>query len=139
MTELIEFLRSRLDEDQTAAAGAGADGPHWRGTNDGIFPSDASRHPGAIVVGPYDHLPDELAEHIARHDPARVLAEVNAKRAILDEHQPLKIEGDKIAGCQTCSWRDDMEVLQVEWPCPTVRLLALPYADHPDYRQEWRP
>jgi hypothetical protein len=25
------------------------------------------------------------------------------------------------------------------WPCQTLRLLALPYADHPDYRPEWKP
>jgi hypothetical protein len=24
-------------------------------------------------------------------------------------------------------------------PCPTLRLLSLPYADHPDYREAWRP
>jgi hypothetical protein len=24
-------------------------------------------------------------------------------------------------------------------PCWTARLLALPYASHPDYREEWRP
>jgi hypothetical protein len=24
-------------------------------------------------------------------------------------------------------------------PCETVRVLALPYSDHPDYHEEWRP
>jgi hypothetical protein len=27
----------------------------------------------------------------------------------------------------------------VWYPCPTVRLLAQPYADRPGYRDEWRP
>jgi hypothetical protein len=27
----------------------------------------------------------------------------------------------------------------VLWPCPTVRLLALPFAGHPDLQEEWRP
>jgi hypothetical protein len=26
-----------------------------------------------------------------------------------------------------------------DWPCLTLRLLALPYADRPGYREEWRP
>jgi len=26
-----------------------------------------------------------------------------------------------------------------ELPCPTLRLLASVYSDHPDYREEWRP
>jgi hypothetical protein len=39
--------------------------------------------------------------------------------------------------CYSCSDKrgDDIE----PYPCPTVRLLALPYADRPGYRDEWRP
>jgi len=25
------------------------------------------------------------------------------------------------------------------FPCETVRLLALPYSQHPGYREDWRP
>jgi hypothetical protein len=42
----------------------------------------------------------------------------------------------EISACGTCGSVDDSPV---EWPCDTVLALALPYADHPDYREEWRP
>lgn len=72
-----------------------------------------------------------VATHIARHDPARVLAECEAKRRIVEEHR-LDQYGDRIA-CSPCGF----------WPsadggCPTLRLLALPYASHPDYDEAWR-
>lgn len=62
-------------------------------------------------------------QHIARWDPARVLVECDAKRRIVElhpEHGWSHCEGESL-------------------PCPTLRLLALPYAEHPDYREEWKP
>lgn len=53
--------------------------------------------------------------------PDRVLAECEAKRRIVDRY----------SGCDDCGAGDD--------PCDALRFLALPYADHPDYRKEWRP
>ena len=47
---------------------------------------------------------------------ARVLAECEAKRMLIDGFD---------------AWGDD-----AKW---TLRILALPYADHPDYQQEWKP
>jgi hypothetical protein len=116
--DLIAFLRDRLDEDEQLAR-------RWL-VNVGT---------GAINVTPAE-LPweriyvkrdlDGLAEHIARHDPKRVLADVDAKRQIIDEHYPI----------DPCDAHDaNLSTI----PCDTLRLLALPYADHPDYREEWRP
>lgn len=60
----------------------------------------------------------------------RAWAEVEAKRRILKAHA--EHPDPYIAGfCRTCGRTDG--------PCDTLRLLALPYADHPDYREEWRP
>lgn len=56
--------------------------------------------------------------------PARACSEVEAKRRIVEaarEHSPNQGDDGK--------W---VFVL-------TLRLLALPYAGHPDYQQEWRP
>jgi hypothetical protein len=50
---------------------------------------------------------------IARWDPARVLAECAAKRRIVEMY----------AGQHGQPY--------------VLHFLALPYADHPDYRQEW--
>lgn len=54
------------------------------------------------------------AGHIALHDPARVLREVEAKRLLLALHR----------GCDA--------------RCYVVKVLALPYMDRPGYRDEWR-
>jgi hypothetical protein len=50
--------------------------------------------------------------------------ECEAKRRIVELHRA-KDNGF----CTHCNWK---------WPCVTLRLLALPYADHPDYQPEWR-
>ena len=74
--------------------------------------------------------------HIARHDPARVLREVGAKRRIVDDHAP-----DFDFYCQadsTCKDPNDPD-LREQMPCRYMRWLAAPYDDHPDYRSEWKP
>lgn len=63
--------------------------------------------------------------------PERAEAEVEAKRRILDLHQPERGGVFVDLWCQQCQRKED--------PCPTVRLLALPYVDRPGYRQEWAP
>ena len=62
------------------------------------------------------------AAHIARHDPARVLAEVKAKREIVKfcDDDPLFLDG---------GWAYTDRVL---------RLLASAYDQHPDYDPAWR-
>lgn len=79
-------------------------------------------------------------EHIARHDPARVLAEVEAKRRILDlaslaaQREAQKPGYDTVARLETALAKVTAPELE-----RVVRLLALPYADQPGYRDEWRP
>ncbi|MGY6019608.1 DUF6221 family protein [Streptomyces spinosirectus] len=71
-------------------------------------------------------------------DPA-VLADLDAKLAVLDEHQDVN-DGD----CSTC--------VDGRWgypthggsspqlhPCRTLRHLAVPFAAHSDYDERWRP
>lgn len=91
--------------------------------------------------------------------PQLALAEVAAKRRLLDLHQHQRFaeptdsrpnahpddrrkafaEDPKYVGCRRChfDYRDE-EVHPYFW-CETVRLLARPYADHPGYRDDWRP
>lgn len=81
--------------------------------------------------------------------PARVRAEVEAKRRILNEHYGfLNPHRNPDRACRQCSDRradHDPLVNYERWvrlepaPCLTVRLLALPYAGHEDYQEEWRP
>ena len=121
--DVAAFLAARLDEDEAAAKAATQ--PH-------------SWHPLDDSDSPYGR--DQV--HIARHDPAQVLREVAAKRAIAAEHGPagFMAYGDHL--CQRCAWqddepgRDDLHHWTI-WPCLTLRALAAAWNDHPDYRQEW--
>lgn len=133
---LTEFLLARIAEDEEDARSAMASmegrGEQWE-CRSGTYADHVQR------VGP--HLRDrQIAEavfgarHIARHDPARVLAECEAKRAIAELHEDLLDEDQggnlRSDGCYSCD---------APWPCSTLRALALPYADHPDYDEDWRP
>lgn len=112
--DLIDFLKARIDEDEAAAKAASAG--EWRAYADGtIFDAHSGQVASSVASW---NLP-----HIARHDPARVLADVAAKRAIVDAVLPYSTGG------QSQSCREDMVLLY----------LAAVYADHPDYRQEWKP
>lgn len=75
------------------------------------------------------------------HRIKRGLAEVAAKRQLIDGHDP---DWPRLE-CPTCCGYDGNDNYGVErrpreaYPCRVVRLLALPYADRPGYRDEWRP
>jgi hypothetical protein len=59
--------------------------------------------------------------------PDRVLAECAAKRRIVELHS-----GENDTPCQSWAGNYTYE------PCPTLRALASVYADHPEFREEWR-
>lgn len=69
-----------------------------------------------------------IDEHIARHDPARVLAECEAKRRIMSYGPTLR----RAAGSH------ERALIEYHRWTEMVEALALPYADHADYRQEWK-
>lgn len=64
----------------------------------------------------------DLYGHVARQHPKRVLAECDAKRRIV----------------KTCAVYE-YEVTNAYGYDDVLAALALPYADHPDYREEWKP
>lgn len=127
MGDLVRFLRDRYDE-ETALAQA-ADGDQIEAT-DSLWGAKYLTLRGDHEERHTTELPAALADHIAVQDPARVLAEVGAKRQLLDKYAEVA----------------DNDVNEVEYAHgyanalgEAVRLLALPYADHPDFRAEWRP
>ncbi|MFD8710392.1 DUF6221 family protein [Streptomyces anulatus] len=150
MDDLVQFLRDRLDEDERAARLAlgtnvmarvrrGQPAPRWVPSPEedaGIWDTDGIPRVKFVWARERDH--------IVRHDPVRVLREVEAKRRLLGEHQH-----DGSGACALCAlpedFDDDAEGNRTfsrsaqPWPCTTVKLLALPYADHPDHRDAWRP
>jgi hypothetical protein len=123
MDDLVQFLHARYDEDERIARAAGSGWYGYEPTQQIAF------------VSPED------SAHIAAHSPARVLREINAKRQIVRqafEHAAV-IDGEW--GC--CHDAEAIEAGYCDEQRPNdlrlLRLIALPYADHPDYREEWRP
>ena len=121
---LTEFLLARIDEDETMARTAVSP---WRN-------EWTSEDVGVTM-------------HIERHDPARVLAECKARRRIVAAFEDERIRKDIYNrgyddGLLTTS--DDMRQRwssNARWAGLEIaaRALALPYADHPDYDETWRP
>lgn len=89
--DLKTFLLARIDEDEAAAKAAFGE-PFLSSVDDGVWEANtSSRSPNvtgtsyfSIEGGDPDCMTEGQAAHIARHDPARVLAECAAKRAIID-------------------------------------------------------
>lgn len=149
MDDLTEFLRGRIAEDEAGVRALAE--PHDWHTGPGDDPTweDEST---VYVWPPEFHTPYEedkhwrglttsgpaLAAYIARHDPDRVLREVEAKRRLVDRHRPDREYPEWCAACRQPEPGWEYGIPE-EFPCTTLRLLALPYADHPDYRPDWAP
>ena len=152
--ELVAWLRAQFDEDERVAKAA-EDGP-WHVDHEHY--AEAIYSAGGVSVVAGGRWGDEAsvfndtadAIHIALHDPARVLREVEAKRAILAGHP---FEQGTVGGCcGTCHgagrievyWDGEEETVEhvdteMVWPCPTVRNLTAAYIDREGFREEWRP
>lgn len=136
VNDLAQWLNAQLDEDQRDAE-----------ERRGVFPSPGVEDDGAVWL----HIrPGGNAAIVWHRDPKagyddmaklrnwadtdrgwtqeRVLREIEAKRRLLYQFEH---RGDSVratAGLWDGGVWDDM-----------LRLLALPYADRPGYREEWRP
>jgi len=119
---LTEFLLARIAEDEAVARAASQtarDGSmaQWRDEcRDGGNPGQ-SRVWNGVGQAVVSHAYHDQGPHIARFDPVRVLAECEAKRRIVEDW----------GKWQTYNGEELMQEL------------ALPYASHPDYQNEWRP
>lgn len=142
MTEIAEFITARLDEAEAAitALPAEARGP-WDASDNliggvqwvGLFGCDPSTGSPVVDLG---RIADrEVARYMVRYGPAWALADIAAKRASLAEHA--SSEGDDPV-CGRCVFhRTVSRCRPVPWPCHTVKFLAAPYREHPDFRPEW--
>ncbi|WP_405149464.1 DUF6221 family protein [Sphaerisporangium sp. NBC_01403] len=140
MDDLIAFLRARLGEDEETARVAGEACIAWLTYRDDDgqmrYTTVAAAATDGIWIAAGAEVPAPTSALVV-YDPARALREVEAKRRIISEHAPHE---DYSWACRTCSAADSCGCMGgPDLPCPTLRLLALPYADHPDYREEWRP
>ena len=124
-TALAEFITHRLDEWEAIARAAGWNGEAepWCIDMEGNVQACDTHGAGSAYVacGPYGCGVDPShAAHIALHDPARVLRQVEAMRKILAE----------------CD-----EWMTAYAPTGAHRILlalAAVWSDHPDFRDDWR-
>lgn len=115
MSELVDFLLARIAEDEAAAS---------------TMVPVADGKMQALGNGYYD--PDHWTGGVLA-DPDRVLAECQAKRRILALHDGGTDSRRGRFVIQTACSCGDLP------PCRTLAALAMPYADHPDYDDTWRP
>jgi hypothetical protein len=122
--DLVAFIRARLDEREALAHAVKENERRWRYSEGG---GDVMLVDGGYVgVGPWGcDIDEDYGRHIAVNDPAYVLADVAAKRQIIEQYQA-------VADSRTAA--DAWVALRY-----VVRLLAVPFAGHPDYREEWTP
>lgn len=133
---ITEFLNARLDEDEAAARAAR---PWWPSTYTPEFAKE------------------DRAVHIARHDPDRVLAEVEAKRKIIAFHDqwPVLVQTEpkiEFSGGEGVDAYTARMSQQIDWQttqqyrarfgtepptAPMLRALVQVYVGHPDFEEEW--
>ena len=153
MITMNEFLLARTAEDEVVArkaiipAFSGAYKPHpelshWRYAPDGEVEYDYNDpycYPVVLRVtqdneGLTSSVNEEVGPHIARFDPARVLAECAAKRRIVNwavvtrEHEARAIE---------MGWPHEATTIAAVAYEDVITELVQVYADHPDFRGEW--
>ena len=163
--DLVAFLKARLDEDEAAARAAAEgpwklknsdDDPYWDGGS-WDFGKNASARRNVVrhwhIEGPNVHIESATNDahfvpdlkHIARHDPARVLREVEAMRKMVKRGTEARwlADGDRKARAENGpDWAPGLEFsvqrerIYFETILP---YLAEVWSDHPDYRAEWKP
>lgn len=173
LSEIVQFLRARLDEDEWWAREASRlreqegqpAGDHWQweeGDGDRVLSLDPAQseyvgaehgsvrvslrsrelYPTAHVgdlpnfaISAAEEVPTTVGGHIVRHDPARVLADVDAKRRQIELCEYMAgwsdVHNSRVSEHEMASMRIASEQM--------LLLLAAPYADHPECRDEWRP
>lgn len=135
---LSDFLMARYAEAEASARYAAArdTGPTWHAEDceqcggHVLGPSTPARELVVVDCQPNEGggLVDPVHRFIAEHDPAHVLADLEAKRRIVASfEQSERHAGTGEFGYHTVGLR------------LAVRCLASAYSDHPDYDADWSP
>jgi hypothetical protein len=132
--DIAEFLLARIAEDE-AVATAAATGP----MTDANWTVREEEHEGISVLPPGIQDADGISDvtaHMERWNPARVFAECEAKRRIVTAYtSPVQV--DLLPPGPSRAYQDGGTRGRFAGLAEAMTLLALPYADHPDYRPEW--
>jgi hypothetical protein len=134
---ISEFLRARYTEARDKEAGQQS----IRGDLPFQWTAVYNQDDPHVMLGEFHRV--GMDEFFAQYgesaaDPD-VIADLDAKLAILDEHPDVN-DGN----CGTCvdgQWGYPTHggSSPQRFPCRTLRLAAVPFAKHPDYDQRWRP
>lgn len=120
MTDLAAWLLEQIAEDERHASVMAAEYPTpWD-------MADRGRIARVVADGPHFHEVIRVEQDQVSKDVGW-LGECAAKRQVVELH------GDQ----HDCA--DPSSGVYPYVGCRTLRLLALPYADRPGYREEWRP
>lgn len=142
--DLVPWLRAQLDEDERicratlwdddASLGSGRWIAYDRGPRDGFREArwvviDGADE-GVVDSRPQAADDEAVTRHIAEHDPARVLREIDAKRAVVAAYAEVA-ENDVAEFEYARGWANALGF--------AVRQYALVYTDRPGYRDDWAP
>lgn len=144
MTDLADFLLARILEDEVAAREAILETGTWTTWTNG---TDSDGDPQWEVVTDMRGkdfiaatLSQDEAVHIARWHPDRILEECASRRALLE------VLDAQAGGPETLAETMPVDIHTIGKPIGwgtaltalhLMRLMALPYTEHPDFRDEW--
>lgn len=136
-SEIAEFLRARLDEATKKAERRNDLARLLRQQAELVAEAYGDPDPPEDDMKPADRLwwtASDAAEELIRV-ANETLADVESKRRRLARHVPTE---DPLHGT-LCSWCSVPQVSVYQaWPCADIRDDVAVYADHPNYRDEWR-
>jgi len=130
MTDLPDFLAARINEDREAVREFA--GTHWSGEYNEIEDDTGESvldmsYTGGCIAG--------FLEHATRWDPARVRLECDAKTGILLHYMTQRRRAEALNRAHA----DNPAIFYPEPWDLSLRYLALPYRDHPDWQESWLP
>lgn len=117
---IVEFLEARLAEDELIATAAIDDAADWHVLYTYRDVRDANGHYVVLADSRYPTV--EQAAHIARHNPARILRQCEAARAVIAEFRRLDEIGDLPGRSATET---------------ALRRLASAHSDHDSFDETW--
>ncbi|WP_086559417.1 DUF6221 family protein [Streptomyces africanus] len=142
MEDLVQWLSAQLNDDERIAREA-TPGP-WAQSGIGEYGWGVSfGRNGAGVEADDSDQGRADAEHIAEHNPARVLREIEAKRQLIARGGPFCTSDCDEPGNEPMdpdtNWATPLEHHLDCDAYTAAAVLALPYADRPGYKENWRP
>lgn len=137
MDDLVAFLRARLDAEAGVARAALELAPPNLLARTKWNTLPRGRRATELGIAPEAQL------HASMHGPVRVLADIEAKRALLTAVVSAKRDRDHWHACPPNDPEERAKVIAgigARWSAWQFVLgqLAKPYGDHPGFREEWR-